>query len=154
MIWIYYLSPFSWAIRAVAVNEMSTPAWSYLPPGQSLTAGQLALQSYDFFYGTQWIWASVVYNMGLFVLLTGAAVWGLQVCRMEPPTAQVGSHAAVPAPTAAVAVSARDVCSTFGHSLLPVPHDIRQAGEDVGGHAWQLPASLPASMAVCSQTWW
>jgi hypothetical protein len=94
MVWIYYISPFSWAIRAVAVNEMSTPAWDYIPEGQSQTAGQLALQSFDFYSGSQWIWASVVYNMGLFFVLTGVTVWGLYRCRMEPPRAQVGAAAA------------------------------------------------------------
>lgn len=89
MIWIYYISPFSWAIRAVAITEMSAERWQYMMPGESLPAGQQALQAFDFFSGQEWVWAGLAYNLGLFLLLTLATIWGLGRCKMEAPRAQV-----------------------------------------------------------------
>lgn len=59
MIWLYWLSPFSWSVRALAVNEMTSPKWQgatalasgaeagTVPAGQSL--GDSALESFDFY---------------------------------------------------------------------------------------------------------
>lgn len=49
-IWAYYISPFSWGLRAIVINEMTAPVWSEpagFMPGH--TRGEAALLSFGFF---------------------------------------------------------------------------------------------------------
>ncbi len=39
-IWAYWISPFAWSLRAVAINEMTSPPWG--------TVGIQALESFGF----------------------------------------------------------------------------------------------------------
>ncbi len=91
MLWLYYTSPYAWALRALAINEMSQARWAYVPPGQQQTTGQLALQELDFFTDRAWIWGGLVYLLGLYLLLTCVNVWALGRCRLETRKAQVGA---------------------------------------------------------------
>lgn len=70
-IWAYYLSPFSWALRAIAINEMSAERWSAPAPGnpKGLTLGEEGLDTFGFFSSRVWIWAGFAYCIG-FTLVT------------------------------------------------------------------------------------
>ena len=49
-IWAYWISPFAYGLRAIVINEMTAPSWSYAdattPPGS--TVGIQGLQSFGF----------------------------------------------------------------------------------------------------------
>jgi hypothetical protein len=57
-IWIYWLSPFSYALRAIVVNEMTQPRWSRPAPGNpdGLTLGEEGLHTFGFYTERFWIW--------------------------------------------------------------------------------------------------
>jgi len=50
-IWLYWISPFAYAIRAFVINEMTAPRWEM--------RGVVALEGFDFFTESWWIWAGV-----------------------------------------------------------------------------------------------
>ncbi|KAK9807392.1 hypothetical protein WJX73_000014 [Symbiochloris irregularis] len=88
-IWIYYLSPFAYALRALVVNELTSPNWRQPfdpqdPTGP--TVGQHSLTSFGFFTDRKWIWIGIVYNLGLCALLTGLAA--VSLCYIGPPKAR------------------------------------------------------------------
>jgi hypothetical protein len=64
-IWAYWLSPFSWAFRALVVNEFTyASSWGQPinpanPSGPSI--GDAALDAFGFFHDRFWIWAAVGY---------------------------------------------------------------------------------------------
>ncbi|MEW5311977.1 MAG: hypothetical protein WDW38_003643 [Sanguina aurantia] len=83
-IWAYYLSPFSWALRAVVINEMTSPAWQGPDPSDpSSSIGVTSLLSFDFFTETYWIWAGVGY------LFASTFIWayGSSLALARPPSA-------------------------------------------------------------------
>ena len=49
MIWGYWLSPFSWAMRALAVNEFTSPRWQNVEEEPGLSLGDDALNRFDFY---------------------------------------------------------------------------------------------------------
>ncbi|GBF90608.1 ABC transporter G family member protein [Raphidocelis subcapitata] len=72
-IWAYWISPFSWAVRAILVNEFSAPDWQLPIPGAApgLTVGHAALDTFGIFHDKFWIWAGVAYLLALFAVLSG-----------------------------------------------------------------------------------
>ena len=71
---VYYLSPFAWGLRAVAINELLEPSWNAepLPSGDSL--GRAVLQALAFGTDSAWIWAGMGYLAGFWVFTTGASM--------------------------------------------------------------------------------
>ncbi len=56
-IWAYYLSPYSWSVRALAINEMNSPSWTAEDPNNpGQTIGQTSLLTFSFFLDNAWIW--------------------------------------------------------------------------------------------------
>lgn len=57
-IWIYWLSPFSYALRAIVINEMTNERWSAPAPGNpyGLTLGEEGLHTFGFYTERYWIW--------------------------------------------------------------------------------------------------
>jgi hypothetical protein len=55
----YIRSPFSWALRAIAINEMSAERWAAKAPGnpKGLTLGEEGLDTFGFYHSRAWIWA-------------------------------------------------------------------------------------------------
>lgn len=49
VIWFYYLSPFAYSIRALAINEMTSPRWAAPAPFSGRSIGETALETFDFF---------------------------------------------------------------------------------------------------------
>lgn len=52
-IWAYWLSPYSWALRALGVNELMTPRWNDqpYPDDPSIGLGEGALNSFAYYTG-------------------------------------------------------------------------------------------------------
>lgn len=79
-IWAYYISPYSWALRAIAINEMTSKRWEALAPGNpmGLTLGQEGLDTFGLFSSRAWIWAGVGYLIGFFLLMNVLAYLALK----------------------------------------------------------------------------
>ncbi|WIA20601.1 hypothetical protein OEZ85_004985 [Tetradesmus obliquus] len=79
-IWAYYISPFSWALRAIAINEMSAERWARKAPGNAkgLTLGEEGLDTFGFFHNRAWIWAGFGFLVGFTVLLNFFAFLALK----------------------------------------------------------------------------
>lgn len=73
-IWAYYVSPFSFAIRALAINEMTSPQWGQ-QVGNGRTVGEEALLNFGFFTDRIWMGVLVLWIYYLaFTLITGIAL--------------------------------------------------------------------------------
>lgn len=85
-IWAYYISPFAWCMRAVVINEFTSPRWQELPAeNASGTLGDQALLSFDFFLSRSWIWAGIGFMLGSAILFTMGS--GLALQYLTPSTA-------------------------------------------------------------------
>ena len=77
LIWIYYgLNPLSYGVRALAINELTSPSW-----GQS---GYIVLEQFKFFTEKEWIWIAVGFNWGFLFLLV--IVGALTLRYINPPS--------------------------------------------------------------------
>ncbi|GAX75668.1 hypothetical protein CEUSTIGMA_g3111.t1 [Chlamydomonas eustigma] len=80
-IWAYWLSPYSWALRSIAINELGGPGWdnpSSTNPG--LTVGEAGLLSFDFFTEDKWIWGGVGYLSGFTIFFLMLSALALNYC--------------------------------------------------------------------------
>lgn len=68
-IWAYYVSPFSFAIRALAINEMTSPQWSERYDS-GLTWGEEALLNFGFYTDRIRIWLGVLVLWMYFLTFT------------------------------------------------------------------------------------
>mmetsp|Transcript_33340 Transcript_33340/g.83541 ORF Transcript_33340/g.83541 Transcript_33340/m.83541 type:complete len:1541 (-) Transcript_33340:49-4671(-) len=96
-IWIYWISPFSWAFRAAALNEFMSedPAWSAdsgvynSACGGNCTVGEQALLGFDIPLDTSWIWYGILYNLGIFISLIGVCAYGMMTTQAPQQDATV-----------------------------------------------------------------
>ena len=63
LIWMYWLSPFAWAVRSIAIMEFSAPRYTHQEEIQYLSGWDIQT---DFAY----TWAGIGYLLGLFVFFT------------------------------------------------------------------------------------
>ncbi|KAK9829450.1 hypothetical protein WJX72_005937 [[Myrmecia] bisecta] len=86
-IWAYWISPFAYALRALVINEMTSPDWSApVSPGASISVGVASLESFGFYTDRKWIWVGIGYNIGLSLLLTVFST--LALTYLHPPKAR------------------------------------------------------------------
>lgn len=57
LIWIYWLNPLAWALRALAVNELTAPRWG--------DTGNQIIETFGIPNGRDWIWGAALYLWGL-----------------------------------------------------------------------------------------
>ena len=48
-VWAYWISPFAYGLRAVVINEMTSPGWNAIQAGTTETVGVYSLKSFGFF---------------------------------------------------------------------------------------------------------
>jgi ABC-type multidrug transport system ATPase subunit/ABC-type multidrug transport system permease subunit len=82
LIWIYWLSPYAYTLRALAVNEFKSEKWALpvdprvpMPPHAErppTNLGEQALQAFAFQTEPFWVWVGVAYLAGLAVVLSAA----------------------------------------------------------------------------------
>jgi len=77
MRWIFWLSPFSWSVRALANNEFLTDRYSasVTSNGKTVTLGQAYLEQLDMKEGKEWIGYGAIYMLGLAVFLMSMHSW-------------------------------------------------------------------------------
>ncbi|KAK9907686.1 hypothetical protein WJX75_008105 [Coccomyxa subellipsoidea] len=145
-IWAYWISPFAYGLRAIVINEMTAPSWSYAdattPPGS--TVGIQGLQSFGFQTERMWIWIGIGFNMGLALLLTLASGIALTFCnpvKMRPTTA--ADEAAAKSAAASVEIRQKRTERFIRSARLRKVHahvDVEAMGADGAGN---LASSLP-----------
>ncbi|KAL4434347.1 hypothetical protein ABPG75_000788 [Micractinium tetrahymenae] len=85
MIWLYWLNPLSWSIRAIVINELTAPRWQYeVAPG--MTAGQTIMEPFGFPPDHAYIWGAVGFLWGMLVVYTIGATIALRLT--NPPAPQ------------------------------------------------------------------
>jgi hypothetical protein len=65
LIWVFYLSPFSWGLRSGALNEFHSDRYADVVPG----GGDTYLRVWQINTNSTYKWAGVGYLLGLFVLV-------------------------------------------------------------------------------------
>lgn len=57
IIWLYWMSPFSYGLRALCMNELTSPRWNFPTSATDDTyLGHTVLLQFDFFTDRKWIW--------------------------------------------------------------------------------------------------
>lgn len=93
-IWAYYISPIAYALRGIAVNELTSYRWSApVRPGSSTTIGEAGLESLAFFTERKWIWIGVGYCIGFSVVVNLLAFFALKYYSGAKPRASVSDSA-------------------------------------------------------------
>ena len=65
LVWIYWLSPLSWGVRSLALNEFKSSRYDALNSA-GLRLGDFYLGTYDVSTNTQYKWAGIGYLLGFF----------------------------------------------------------------------------------------
>ena len=82
LIWVYYgLNPLSYGVRALAINELTQPAWG--------AAGIKVLDTFGIYTNWIWVWMAVVFNWGFLILLTGVSALCLRFVNPPSPVPSV-----------------------------------------------------------------
>jgi ABC-type multidrug transport system ATPase subunit/ABC-type multidrug transport system permease subunit len=82
-IWLYWLSPFSWTTRSMALNEFLAPRYSDSVPGTSDTVGEALLKSFDFHTDSVWVGAGIAYLIAAYILFAFLTVYAIKHIRYD-----------------------------------------------------------------------
>lgn len=81
-VYFYWVSPFAYGIRALVVNEFTSPRWSNPSPNDpDVTQGEAALGLLDFYTERKWVWIGIAFNFGAFAVLTQLSAVLLRILR-------------------------------------------------------------------------
>ncbi|GLC47082.1 hypothetical protein PLESTM_002024000 [Pleodorina starrii] len=86
-IWLYWISPMSWTVRSMAINELTSEDWSddaamYGAPGETL--GMYVLKYRGFHREWKWVWIGIGMEFAITVFLTW--VQAMALARLPRPT--------------------------------------------------------------------
>ncbi|XP_050366568.1 pleiotropic drug resistance protein 1-like [Argentina anserina] len=82
LVWGYYLSPMSYGLNALAVNEFLGKSWRHVPTNSTEPLGVMVLKSRGVFPEASWYWIGVVALLGSILLFNVLFVLALQY--LEP----------------------------------------------------------------------
>ncbi|GMF11188.1 unnamed protein product [Phytophthora lilii] len=90
LIWMYWVSPLAWDIRALAINQYTDPSltvWMYgatnYCESYGMTMGEYALTSYDVPTERVWIWFGITYAVAVYMCLMAISCFVLEYWRHE-----------------------------------------------------------------------
>ena len=87
LVWIFYIDPFAYLFRAVAINEFSSPAYSnsiYQSVTHSYTTPGIAyLTSFDVFTDQAWMWYAIIFLGGAIVVAIVLAFLAFDAVRID-----------------------------------------------------------------------
>ena len=115
LIEFFWLSPMSWVMRALAVNEVTDPAYDVeLPLIGNLRA--FFLRTYEIRPERYWMWAAVIYLFGFMILCTGLSAVVLARIRYDRSigtsrTVEANPSSSAPSSSSASASAAGGVSS-------------------------------------------
>jgi len=81
----YWISPYAYAVRALVINELTSPAWSSPSVTPGVTLGEATLHAFDFYTEQHWIWIGVAFLLGGGFVLTFAMALALARARRPVP---------------------------------------------------------------------
>ncbi|KAF0698139.1 Aste57867_11235 [Aphanomyces stellatus] len=90
-IWIFWINPISWCMRALSINQYSASAFQvcvydgvdYCKAYGGKTMGNVQLELFNMPTDTKWIWYCVVYMVAMYVVFVGLSFVSLEYCRYE-----------------------------------------------------------------------
>ncbi|KAL6777130.1 hypothetical protein ACKKBF_B20305 [Auxenochlorella protothecoides x Auxenochlorella symbiontica] len=85
IVWLYYINPLAWTVRAVSINELMSPQWQFPGPpvGGGMTQGEFALSVFGMSTNTIFIWMSVVFSWVFLLIFTILGALALTIT--DPP---------------------------------------------------------------------
>ena len=89
LIWLFWLSPFSWYLRAVAINEYNAGKYDEVfpnPPYQGLRTGEAYMREWGIDPTFSYKWAAIGYLWGFTLLMLSLAVAILHFRFQRPPS--------------------------------------------------------------------
>jgi hypothetical protein len=100
---LYWVNPLAWALRALAINEFSSPVPEYektlhYPPGPRnplVRMGDVYLINLGFYTDRAWIWYGVGYLLGLWVVLLLATTLAMHYIRWAGTSTAVAAEVGV-----------------------------------------------------------
>ncbi|KAK9946085.1 hypothetical protein M0R45_011564 [Rubus argutus] len=94
LLWGYWLSPMTYGMNAMAVNEFFGKSWRNVPPNSTEPLGIMVLKSRGVFPEESWYWIGVVALFGFFVLFNFLYTLALQVLEpLDKPQAVLSKEA-------------------------------------------------------------
>ncbi|CAK4323708.1 unnamed protein product [Aphanomyces euteiches] len=127
-VWIYWINPISWGIRALSINQYMTSAFQvctydgveYCERSGGKKMGQVVLEQYGMPTDTAWIWYCLMYMAVLYVIFVSMSFVALEYFRHE------GSHGAhdahVPASSTDDDESSDDKSTAYEKAPATPPH--------------------------------
>ncbi|KAH9113415.1 hypothetical protein AeMF1_012378, partial [Aphanomyces euteiches] len=90
-IWIYWIDPIMWAMRALATNQYSNSEFKvcnyrgveYCATNGGKKMGTIQLEQFGMPTGREWIWYAVIYMVALYFLFVGMSIIGLERIRYD-----------------------------------------------------------------------
>ncbi len=82
-IWLYWISPFSWTTRSMALNEFLAPRYDDPVPGTSDTVGEALLKTFDFQTDSAWVGGGIAYLVGAYILFAVLTVYAIKYVRYD-----------------------------------------------------------------------
>jgi ABC-type Mn2+/Zn2+ transport system ATPase subunit len=85
LIWFFWFSPFSWAVRGLSQNEFHTARYDGpTTDGSSGTLGDEYLRVYEMDIRRELWWGAIVYMIGLYLILSALSTVALHYARAWP----------------------------------------------------------------------
>ena len=82
-IWLYWISPFSWTTRSMALNEFLAPRYDDIVPGTTDTVGEALLKTFDFQTDSAWVGGGIAYLIAMYILFAILTVYAIKYIRYD-----------------------------------------------------------------------
>ncbi|KAG3082601.1 ABC transporter G family member 31 [Phytophthora idaei] len=93
LIWAHWISPMSWSIKALSINQYRSSAYDVCVYGAidyctdyGFTMGEYYLNLFGLDTGKEWVWYGVIYLAAIYVVFMILSVLALEHLRYEAPT--------------------------------------------------------------------
>ena len=83
MSWAYWISPFSWSLRSLAQNELTSDEYDVIVPGTNSKLGTVLLQALEIQTDSIWLSMGIVYNLAVYVLMVYLTIYLLKNFRFD-----------------------------------------------------------------------
>ncbi|EQC40476.1 hypothetical protein SDRG_02369 [Saprolegnia diclina VS20] len=150
-IWIYWINPLSWCLRALSINQYSSGEFQ-VPIYKGVnymklkgdTMGNVMLKTFGLQTDTIWIWYGAIYLAAIYVLFLGLAYLALEYKRYDAPE------------NVSVTVEAEDEEDAGdGYVKAPkTPTDIGNVTDDVAVHVAGSSSLSPSVVMAFKDLWY
>ncbi|KAG7397091.1 hypothetical protein PHYBOEH_001242 [Phytophthora boehmeriae] len=92
LIWIYWINPIAWCVRALAVNQYRDSSFDTCVydginfcENYNQTMGDYSLSTFEVPTAKYWLWYGIVYMAAAYIFFTFLSYLALEYCRYESP---------------------------------------------------------------------